>query len=266
MKTLGIYLLGIFIAIATPIKIVQETVEIAIKKSGKILSVAAKESIELATQKAATKYGDEILKIVQNGGIEIIEQIGKKNGDEIVKLCIKNPGATRSLALHADELLPLVKICGENFLIVEAKVPGLAKRVFQEFGGDGIKKLTMANANEISQLIGFAGKTKNITTKELLLQAFEKNGEKFLLALDWKKIMAGGLSIASIISAYKISGGIKDGLLITAENSPETFAQVVTDLSFPVRIGIYILILVLLLPIIKISICFYQKIHNKDTV
>ena len=53
---------------------VEETLELAAKKSGKILAPAAKKTAEKALREAVLKYGDDALKAVKNGGLEALEQ------------------------------------------------------------------------------------------------------------------------------------------------------------------------------------------------
>jgi len=85
----------------------------------------------------------------------------------------------------------------------------------------------------------------------MLLDYYGKapSGTAFLDHLSWKHIMSSGLSAAAIIAAFQVSTGVREGLETTAENSPETFARTVDSLTAPVRVGLYALVAVLLLPL-----------------
>ena len=219
MKKSNILSVFIFVLIApvclaaVPLKVakiaVEETLELAAKKSGKILAPAAKKTAEKALREAVLKYGDDALKAVKNGGLEALEQ-GSKYGDDFWKLC-KNasPAAVRSLSLHADELLPLVKRCGSDFLALEGKVPGLGAKTVEVFGDSAVQTFKNAPASHITQMLGFARKADSPETVKLLHKGYAQSAGKILDHLNWKHIMAGGLSAAAILAAYRTTGAVQ---------------------------------------------------------
>jgi hypothetical protein len=71
--------------------------------------------------------------------------------------------------------------------------------------------------------VGYAKKADSPATQQMLMDYYKKGGTHFLEKLNWKHIMAGGLSAAAITAAYQISDGIQNGLTTVAESSPETF-------------------------------------------
>ena len=226
-------------------RLLAETLEIAARRSGRILSGASKLHLERSLLRASTKYGDDILLSVRRGGLEVLEQ-GARHGDRFWRLCREVPEASRSLALHADELMPLAERIGPEALRLEAKVPGAAIRGVREFGDGGVKILAKQSPEDITRLVGYAAKADSPATKKIFLETFAKakNPSKFLDALNWKNIMAAGLSSAAILSAAKVSDGLQDGL-----KQPETAERVVNKLSAPIRYGLYALIMIFLLPL-----------------
>ena len=207
---------------SVPTKVVQEALEQAAKLSGKFLSPAAKEAAELALKKAITQHGDDVLRTVRLGGLEALEQ-GAKYGDEFWQLCAQAPNGARSLALHADDLKPLAKRVGPVVIQIEAKAPGMALHA-SKFGDDALHTLGKAPANDIPRLVGFAEKADSKKTQKLLFNCYNKSQNKaaFLQALNWKNIMATGLSAAAVFAAWNASDGIHDAINTVAEKSPES--------------------------------------------
>ena len=53
--------------------------------------------------------------------------------------------------------------------------------------------------------------------------------------IPWKTILAGGAATGTVIAAYRISGGIGDGIRDVAKEKPEAFADSLSVLTWPVR-------------------------------
>ncbi len=231
-------------------KIIGEAIEQAAKRSGKTLAPAARQAASQTAKNLATQYGDDILKVVADGGLETLTQ-GVKHGDDFWRLARLRPAAARALALHADDLVPLAKRLGPTVLDLEVKAPGISRRLVATFGDDAVQRLAQAPAADLPKLVGYAQKADSPATAKLLLDYYQKapSGTAFLDHLSWKHIMSGGLSAAAVIAAFQVSTGVRDGLVTTAENSPETFARTVDRLTAPVRIGLYALLALLLLPL-----------------
>ncbi len=227
-------------------KAASEAVEFAAKKFGiRGLGRAAREAAETALVKAAKQHGDEVFEIVRKGGLEAIEQ-GAKHGDDFWKYAKLHPGAARSLALHADDLLPAVRRVGPELLEVEAKNPGLGLKVVQSFGDDGAKTLAKAAPEDVPRLLGYAEKAPDAATKRALLDHYLKsrNPRAMLEALNWKHIMAAGLSLGAITAAYQVSDGyqvasinqsegIREGLRTAAKEDPKAFLESVEKQNSP---------------------------------
>ena len=252
---------------AVPAKAVTEAVELGAKISGRTLSPAARAAAEAAARAAARQYGDEVVRLVGAGGLEVLEQ-SARHGGEFWRLALLHPGAVRSLALHGDELLPLVRRIGPEVLTLEARAPGLASRVAAELGEGMVTPLARASADDASRLLGYAAKADSPATKTLLLETYRNSRQpgRFLEALDWSRIMATGLSAAAIVAAYKISDGVSTGMTVMAEKHPEQFGEVVKTVLAPFRWGLFALWLILLLPLAAWSYRLTKKIRRKPAV
>ena len=213
--------------VAATRKVISETLEAAAKKSGKTLTPVVREASEQALKRACNQYGDDVLKTVAHGGLEALEQ-GEKHGKLFWELCTHVPQAARSLALHADDLLPLAKRIGPEFMKLEAHVPGLGKQAVSCFGDDAVRILTKLPKEDAAKIIGFGLKADSPATSRLLLECTQKTSGKILQHLDGKRIVALGLSAAMVTAAYKVSEGVEEGVRTAAEKSPESFAKSVT--------------------------------------
>lgn len=240
---------GMQFAAAAPVKIIQETIEFAAKVSGRTLSPLSKKAALKALTKAFEKYGDDVLKMTRHGGLEALK-IGNKYGDDFWRLARNaEPSAVRSLVLHSDDLIPIAKRLGSDFMLLESKVPGLGAKIVSEFGDDAARTLARtASADDMSKLLAYAGKADSAATKKLLYDSYQKGGSKVLNALNWKNIMAAGLSAAMITGAYKVTDGIEDGLKIVAEKEPEKFVDAINNVVSPVRWILFVVCFVLLTP------------------
>lgn len=240
-------------------KAIEETIEFAARKSGVVLAPATRKTAENALKAAIIKYGDDALFVVRKGGLETLQQ-GAKYGDDFWKICMKgSPDAVRSLTLHADELFPIVKRCGKDFLILEGKVPGLGARTVELFGDASIKTFKNAPPSHITQMVGFANKANSPKNVELLYDGYVKSGGKILDHLNWKHIMAGGLSSAAIIAAYKATGAIET----LAENNPELLADALSN-SFTTIGMILLLITFLALAVVAFKFKWLAKLFPKQ--
>ncbi|MCQ2377799.1 MAG: hypothetical protein MJ016_01125 [Victivallaceae bacterium] len=270
-KTMMLFLTGIML-FAAPVadaagakligKAIDETLEIAAKRSGTALSRGMRSKLGNTLVKLSARYGDDVLKIVREGGLEAIEQ-GARHGDDFWRFCRTVPEASRSLALHADDLLPLARRIGPEVLKVEARAPGMALRVAGEFGDDAIRLLAKKPPQDISRLVGYAAKADSPATKQLLLEKYtaSKNPAKFLESFTWKHVMAGGLSAAAITAAHKISDGVETGL-----KNPETAQDFFHEIIAPFQYGLLALFGIVLFPLGAICIrkgIRYWKTKNK---
>lgn len=234
-------------------KTIQETIKIAAKVSGKVLSPAAQHAAAQALSKAVARYGDDALKVTRSGGLEALKQ-GRRYGDAFWKVARHaDPVAIRSLALHTEELLPIAKRIGPEFLQLEAQVPGVAAKAAALFGDDAVKALSKAPADDISRLVGLAQRAESPAARRLLFKRYASvpDKEKFLKALDWKKIGAIGISTASIVGAYKLGSGVEEGLVTLAKNNPEAFATVLSDGIAPFRWLLFAMLVLVLWPLIN---------------
>ena len=220
----------------TSFKAFEEAVECAAKISGKTLTRESRTVLARQLSKAALKNGDDVIKLARSGGVELIEAYGKY-GDDVFRFSRKVPASTRVLAMHADELIPLTRKLGPSVLKIEARTPGMSKYIIKNFGDDAVKSLAKAPPRDIPKLVGYADRAVNDKAKRYLLKGYQMSNGKILKHIDWKVVMAGGLSASAVIAAYRASGGVESALKTAAEKSPDGFWKVadrtVNKLMFP---------------------------------
>ncbi len=265
--TLGIFVLAAMVfsagVEASPTsKVIQEVLEQAAKVSGKTLTPASKEAAEIAMRKAIASHGDDIMRIVRVGGLETLEQ-GAKHGDDFWRLCSHSPRAARSLALHADDLLPIARRIGPEVAELEARAPGMTLQIAEHYGDDGIRALTKAPADDISRLVCGAQNADSPATRELLLNMYKKSkdGAKFLNKIDWKVVAATGLSASAIISAYKLSDGVETVIEQEGPAVTKNIANTMRYVSWSLIVIFALLLLGLFRPLLKNAI---EKKLQKD--
>lgn len=251
-------------AIKFSVSAIDEVIEIANKLSGKkVLSSASKRKLTQQLTKEVALHGDDALRATKMGGIELVEA-ATKYGDDVYKFAKKVPGATRTLALHADELVPLTRRLGTNVLTIEAKAPGLTKHIISNFGDDAVKVFAKKiDPKNMTKLVGYAERCTSKEAKKLLLKECIKTDGKILKHLNWKHIMSGGLSVAMITSAYKVSDGVETGLKDIAKNHPEQFSDTIISMLKTVTWPFLIPLGVLFTLFVSWKIIYYYNRRKK---
>ncbi|GLI57312.1 hypothetical protein PM10SUCC1_28260 [Propionigenium maris DSM 9537] len=228
-KTLLLFIMVFNIIYSAPASVIDDVIEMIFKSGDEVVEFSSKKAARETLERGVGKYGDEVLDVVRKGGIELLEASGKY-GDEVLELAVKNPDAIYSLTHNTDEILGLVRKHGDKILELEGFAPGISKRIIDNFGDDAIGKLSkVGNKSELSRVIAYGEKADSPETRKLLWKNYEKNGAKFLDKIDYKMVMAGGLTTSMIITANNISGGVEEGIKIVAEENSEVLSDVVSE-------------------------------------
>ncbi len=61
---------------------------------------------------------------------------------------------------------------------------------------------------------------------------------------SWKTVAAGGAAAGTVIAAYKVSNGVEEGMKTVAKEHPEEFSNSLSVLTWPLRWGLLILMIV----------------------
>ena len=226
---------------------VSEAVEFAARKSGRVLTPAAARSLGEAVARAARRYGDTTLDAMKAGGVELAEAAAR-HGDDVWFYAARVPAAAPALARRTGILLPLARRTGGAALELEVKAPGLAEPLLHAFGDRSVHVLLQAEPDDLVRLAGGGRYANDPTARRALYQAYRERGRMVLERLDWKRVMAAGLSTSMVVAAYRMSGGAADGLRQVAAESPETFMRPLELLALPVGWALAGLLALFLLP------------------
>lgn len=212
-------------------KLIDEVVEVAARVSGRSLTRASHEAARQQLSKAIALYGDNVLDATRRGGLELME-VATSYGDDVWKYAAKVPEGAVALTTRPETILPLARSIGPDVLRLEAKMPGIAPQVARAFGDDAVPFFSRAvPAKDMTRLVGYANHAESPAARKLLLNCYKDAGTEFLDRLDWKKIVATGLSVSMISAAYQVSDGFQDGLESIAQNSPETFKEAINNVT-----------------------------------
>lgn len=211
-----------------------EAIEAAARLSGRHLDDVSRAALRKTVATAARRHGDDVLTAMRHGGLELAEAAAK-HGDDVWKWSSRVPGAARSLALHADDLVPMTRRLGHNVLRLEAKAPGLPNMLTARYSDDIMRSFVRTvRPDDATKVAGFLGKTDGSATRRLFLKRYGETNGKILEWLDWKMVMAFGLTAAAVTSAHEVSDGVQEGLKTVSLTSPETFGQTLADIAAPV--------------------------------
>lgn len=195
------------------------------KRSGRdaIVGGAKKSAVE-TLERLAARHGDEALKVVRDGGIELLEAV-PKHGDDVFDLAIKaSPAARRAFAREMPELLPIARRVGVDVIELEERVPGMAAKVFSTFGDDGGKLITeMVPTKDIPRLLSYADKADSRATRELLLERYQKEGPSLFDRVPPKFVLASGLTAAMLYGTHRVTeplDAIGDGIRDNEQQLP----------------------------------------------
>ena len=201
---------------------VREIVELVFRKGTReVAERVSREAAEQSVEAAATKYGPRAVQAVADGGLELIEA-GTKYGDDVMRVAVEaSPAARRVLALEPERMLPLVRELGEEAIEIEAKSPGLARRVFTNFGDDGARQIARnVPADDLPRLLTYAEKADAPATRVLLLQAYEKEGASLFQRIPASLVLASGLSATMLYATHRVTTPIQ-AMGNAIEKSPE---------------------------------------------
>jgi len=175
------------------------------ERSGReVLEGGARRSAIETLERLSGKYGDDVLKIARDGGLELIEAV-PRFGDEVFEIAIKaSPEARRALARGIPELLPLAKRVGVEAIELEARTPGLALKTFFTFGDDvGRIVAKSAPTEDVPRLLSYGEKADSKGTRDLLLEHYQKEGKSIFERIPPKLVLATGLSASMLYGTHR---------------------------------------------------------------
>jgi len=227
-------------------EVYEEIIEQLIKRGGKEVVEQSSRKVAAETLERLTKtYGNNVLKIVDDAGFELLEAV-PKYGDDIIKISMKtSPEGRRVFAKNIPELFPLAKRIGPEAIELEAKSPGLSKQIFNVFGDDAGKAIAKnVPLEDIPRLLKYAEKADLPATKKLLLEKYNKEGKMLFERVPPKLILYSGLSASMLYGTHQATAPIR--AVANAINENPDVAQRAVSL-FGLCAATLILIVIILL-------------------
>lgn len=235
---------------STVVREAAQAVETAALRSGRTFESEAAKKVAIAeAERLASAHGKGVLRVVEDGGLEIMPPI-TKYGDDFVKIAAQaSPAGRRALAMNAPDILPLARRVGVDVVELEAKAPGQASHVFQLFGDDAGKAVAKTvRTEDLPRLIKYGEKADNEGTRKLLLETYQKEGPSLFERIPPKVILAGGLSSAMLLGTY--GAGAEDRAKADVlQNNPDIAKAVMLHAATVNGIvgGVILLVLILVL-------------------
>jgi len=177
-----------------------EVVERLVKASGHFVDDASKLAAREAIEKAALKYGDEVIETVERGGFGLAEA-AVRHGDDVWRFAKLTPDAPRMLAARAEPILTIGKRWGDDAARIEMKAPACAEALAGKLPAKRLAEIAeAATPREIQRLAALA--THRLPREvEAAMTLWKRSNGKVLEHLTPARIAAYGFSMAAVIAA-----------------------------------------------------------------
>jgi hypothetical protein len=254
MSALPVYA-GVVTAVTRDV--IEETLMLAEKKSGrKIVGQAARSEANDTLVRIVKTSGSEVLGVIDDGGLELIEAI-PKYGDEVITLASKaSPLARRAFSQNIEELLPLVRRVGVDAIELEAKVPGMAQKVFTIFGDDGARLLIKnVPAEDIPRMLKYADKADQPETRQLLLETYSKEGKSIFERIPAGLVLSTGLTASMLYGTHRATDPAV-ALGDSIRNNPDVAKSVI---PYFIGLGSLIILLIVFLLLWRFGLMPWQR-------
>ena len=225
-----------------------EIAKMALKVSGRELTDDAVKSAAKTIEHAAGKYGDDVAKASVRGGVEVAEQTMKRGGrffGVLQKAAQHSDESLRALALNAGDIVKYSAKYGDDVVVrLNAKVPGQVSRMVaaaEKSGIGGVEGAVRAVSNlpaeDIPRVLGAVEKNPSVARE--FLEHVEKGGKYFVdkvFAVNAKQIMAGGLTVATIVAASRATAPFAATGMKIEEGPPVDGGGIIDGMKYSVII------------------------------
>jgi len=194
---------------------------------------AAKGLMEQATVDAGRQAAEASSRALQ----ESLAASAGKYGEAVTILAKRVPEASTALATRAPQLVPLAGQFGDDILRVEARAPGFAELTAKSFTKQDLPRLLKLSDQQMMTVIKLSTHATEPQAAKLLLEGAEKGGDRFLSQISSKQILASGLSVATVLAAYR-AAGIFEASPAIAMNGVTRIAQSLLGPVFYVLAGL----------------------------
>jgi hypothetical protein len=207
-------------------------------QANKVAGAAAETALSPIAKEAAEKAAAELLEeATVEAGKEVAEESSKtlqaqlakaagKYGESVTAMARRVPEASTALATRAPQLVPLAEKFGDDILRLEARAPGFGELAAVSFGKQDLPRLLKLGNREMKSVVALATHSTEPRAARLLLEGTEKGGKSFIEKISARQVLAGGLSVAAVLAAYRAAG--------IFESSPEIAVNGATKVIAPI--------------------------------
>ena len=185
----------------------RETLRLAARQSGKeVLSGTAERAAIRTLKQLTARHGDDVLRLVREGGLEMLDAL-PRHGDNLVRVSRQlSPQGRRMLAMHSDQLMPLAMRSGPQVVELAARNPGVYPQAIRLLGNDSAGRLLMeVPASDLPRLLRYVEAADTPATRDLILQAYRKEGSNLFQRIPPRLVLAGGISAAMIHGTHRVT-------------------------------------------------------------
>jgi len=180
-----------------------EAVETVVEVIARSLDDAGKVALRKSLKEASLKYGDDVLKVAERGGLDLVDA-ASRHGDEVWRLAKLSPKAPKALAARAEEILSLSKRYGDDAVRVEIKAPQCGEILTTTLSKKSMSKVAeKASSQEIKRFTALAVHRSPKEVEGVVKVWSESGSSRFLKYFTPGRIAAGGLASAIMITAWK---------------------------------------------------------------
>lgn len=185
----------------------RQTLRLAARQSGSEALSGASERAAIETLKRLTaRHGDDVARLVRDGGLEMLDAL-PRHGDSLARVSRQlTPQARRALAVNSDQLLPLALRAGPQAVELAARNPGVYPQALRLMGNDGAARLLVeVPASDLPRVLRYLDAADSPATRELVLQAYQREGSGLFQRLPPRLVLAGGLSAAMVHGTHRVT-------------------------------------------------------------
>ncbi len=180
-----------------------EAVETTIKAIGHSLPDAGKVALRKSLKEASLKYGDDVFKAAQRGGVDFVEA-ATRHGDDIWRLAKLSPKAPKALAAHPEELVRLSRKFGDDAVRLEIKAPGCGEILAKKLPKKAMREVAeKAGPSEVKRLAAMAIHGKPSELKATYNIWKSSKSSRFLKVFTPARIAASGLAVALVTATLQ---------------------------------------------------------------
>lgn len=181
---------------------VSEAVERLVRLDGHVVDDASRVAAREAMERGLAKHGDEVFVLTEQGGFGLA-QAAARHGDNVWRLARLSADAPRALAARVDSLLAIGKRWGDDAVKIEIKAPACSEVLAEKLSAEGLRDVA-ARASE-QEIKRFAALATHCSSRDVQagMTVWERSGSRVLEHLTPARIAAYGIAGALMVASWE---------------------------------------------------------------